>query len=100
MKINLNLKNKEKYYKGYVTKNISSTDEYEEATFKFVILAEEKPILLWLDTNLNNKEQIEKEILETFNQVNNTKFVFDIREHDLNDKKSSYLNENTIPPKR
>jgi hypothetical protein len=93
MKINIDLKNKHKHYYGYITKNISSTDEYEEGIFEFIVLLRKKPVIIWLTEN--KLKNIEDNILSI---VNTTSFTFKTQEHDLNDKVSVYLNNNDKPP--
>lgn len=96
MKYNIDLKNKHKYYEGYISKNISSTDEYEEGIFEFIVLLRKKPIVIWITKNkLKNREKIEDNILSI---VQTTSFTFKTQEHDLNDKVSIYLNNNDKPP--
>jgi hypothetical protein len=100
MKINIDLKNKQKHYEGFVIKNISSTDEQEEAIFEFIILLRKSPILLWITpNNLKSKKEIEESILTHFSSIINKNYLFNLEEHNLNDKVSFYSNENVIPPK-
>lgn len=100
MKINIDLKNKQKHYEGFVIKNVSSTDEQEEAIFEFIILLRKFPILLWVTpNNLKSKKEIEESILNHFNSIISKNYLFKIEENNLNDKVSFYVNENVIPPK-